>query len=92
MSAPPVSEPVNVDDFEALARARLDPAAYDYFAGAAGDEQTLAENRRAFDRIRFRPRVDVSRIDTATDVLGQRIAIPILLAPTAFNQLAHPDG
>ena len=85
---------LRVDDYEALARERMDRAAYDYYAGAAGDERTLAENRRAFDDVGLRPRVlvDVSAIDTATTVLGQPIALPVMLAPTAFNRLAHPDG
>ena len=89
-----MSEPINVRDYEALARARLDEATYDYYAGAAGDEQTLAANRLAFEQIMLRPRVlvDVSRVDTTSHVLGERIAIPIMLAPTAFHRLAHPDG
>src|SRR5882724_4068376 len=72
----------------------MEPSAYDYFAGAAGDEWTLAENRRAFDRVRFRPRVlvDVAAIDLATAVLGDTISFPVLLAPTALNRLGHPDG
>ena len=48
---------VTVDDFEPVARERLEPALYDYFAGGAGDEITLAENRRAFDRWVLRPSV-----------------------------------
>ena len=86
--------PLRVDDYEALARARMDPAAYDYYAGAAGDERTLAANRAAFDQITLRPRVlvDVSRIDLGTSVLGESISFPVMLAPTAFNCLACADG
>ena len=86
--------PLTLDDYEALARERMERSAYDYYAGGAGDERTLAANRAAFDRINLRPRVlvDVSAIDTATSVLGQAIDVPVLLAPTAFNRLAHPDG
>ncbi|HVC20893.1 MAG TPA: alpha-hydroxy acid oxidase [Vicinamibacterales bacterium] len=89
-----MDEPVNVLEFEALARQRMEPAAYDYYAGAAGDERTLAENRRGFERLVLRPRVlvDVSRIDASLDLLGARLAFPVLAAPTAFNRLAHPDG
>ncbi|MCA1585498.1 MAG: alpha-hydroxy-acid oxidizing protein [Acidobacteria bacterium] len=87
-------DPINVSDFEALARERMSTAAFDYYSGAAGDERTLAENRAAFGRITVWPRVlvDVSRIDTSTTVLGQTLSMPIGLAPTAFNKLAHPDG
>jgi 4-hydroxymandelate oxidase len=86
--------PLNVLDFEAIAQARLDPAAWDYYAGGADAEWTVAENRRAFDRLALRPRVlvGVDRVETATTVLGHRLALPVLLAPTAFNRLGHPDG
>jgi 4-hydroxymandelate oxidase len=88
------SDPVNLLDLEAVAQARLDPAAYDYFAGGADAELTLADNRRAFDRFAFRPRVlvGVDRVDTSTTLLGAALSAPIALAPTAFNKLAHPDG
>ena len=54
----------------------------------------LAENRAAFDRVFFRPRVliDVARIDASIDLLGHRLSFPVMLAPTAFNRLGHPDG
>jgi 4-hydroxymandelate oxidase len=86
--------PVNLLEYEELARDRMDASAYDYYAGGAGDECTLAANRRAFKRIVLRPRllVDVSRVDPSTSVLGEKIAFPVLLAPTAFNRLARPDG
>ncbi len=72
----------------------MEPAAFDYFAGAAGDERTLAENRAAFDRVVFRPRVlvDVTTIDPATEILGTPLAFPVMLAPTALNRLGHPEG
>jgi 4-hydroxymandelate oxidase len=85
---------INVDDFEAVARERLDPAVYDYIAGGAGDEHTLRENRAAFERWELRPRVlvDISGVSTATTVLGTGVALPVLVAPTAFQRLAHPEG
>jgi 4-hydroxymandelate oxidase len=90
----PPPEPLNVSAFEAIARERMEATAYDYFAGAAGDERTLAENRLAFDRIMLRPRVlvDVTRIELQSRMLGQPLAFPVLLAPTALNRLGHPDG
>jgi isopentenyl diphosphate isomerase/L-lactate dehydrogenase-like FMN-dependent dehydrogenase len=85
---------LNVDDFEAAARERLDPGAFGYIAGGAGDEHTLRENRAAFARWELRPRVlvDISSISTATTVLGTEVALPVLVAPTAFQRLAHPEG
>jgi 4-hydroxymandelate oxidase len=85
---------INVDDFEQAARERLDPGAYAYFAGGAGDERTLRANVEAFTRWELRPRVlvDVSEASTATTVLGEEVSLPLLVAPTAFQRLAHPDG
>ena len=86
---------INVDDFEEAARARLEPGAYGYFAGGAGDEQTLRENAAAFARWELRPRVlvDVGEVSTAATVLGTEVSMPVLVAPTAFQRLAHhPEG
>jgi 4-hydroxymandelate oxidase len=83
-----------VEDFEAAARERLPRVAYDYYAGAAGDEWTLRENRRAFRRWVLRPRVlaGVDHVDLTTTVLGHPVPFPILLAPTAFQRLADREG
>jgi isopentenyl diphosphate isomerase/L-lactate dehydrogenase-like FMN-dependent dehydrogenase len=85
---------VNVDDFEQAARARLEPGAFGYFAGGAGDEHTLHGNSTAFERWHLRPRVlvDVATVSTAATVLGTEIAFPLLVAPTAFQRLADPEG
>ena len=92
LNTPPACH--NIADFEAIARDRLEPGAFGYFAGGAGDEHTLAENVRAFERIRLTPRVlvDASHIDTSLVLLGLALPSPILLAPTAYHRLAHPDG
>lgn len=81
--------PLNLFDYEARARECLDPAVWDYIAAGAADEITVAENRRAFDRIALRPRmlVDVSRIDTGVAILGSPVATPILVAPPALHGL-----
>jgi len=85
---------VNLLELEERARGKMPLMAYDYYAGGAEDEITLRANRAAFGRIALRPRmlVDVSAIDTSTTALGQRIAAPILVAPTAMQRLGHPDG
>jgi isopentenyl diphosphate isomerase/L-lactate dehydrogenase-like FMN-dependent dehydrogenase len=89
-----VSGPVNVHDYEALARERLDENAWEYFRGGAGDETTLRENRTALERWKLRPRVlvDVTAVDASTTVLGTAVAAPVLVAPVALQKLAHPDG
>ncbi|MBA3718463.1 MAG: alpha-hydroxy-acid oxidizing protein [Actinobacteria bacterium] len=87
-------EPLNVADYERLAEEKLDPGAFGYFAGGAGDEVTLRENVGAFRRLRLRPRVlaDVSGVSTAATVLGHEVSMPVLVAPLAFQRLAHPEG
>jgi 4-hydroxymandelate oxidase len=85
---------VNLAGFESLARAAMEPAAFDYVAGGAWDEVTLAENEAAWTRRRFRPRVlvDVSRVDPSTTLLGMPVALPIAIAPMAAHGLAHADA
>ncbi len=87
-------DPINLADFEALARERLSALALEYFEGGAEDEYTVADNVAAFRRIKLRPRVlaDVAERDLSTSVLGQPIALPLLLAPTSHQILAHPDA
>jgi isopentenyl diphosphate isomerase/L-lactate dehydrogenase-like FMN-dependent dehydrogenase len=87
-------ELINLFDFEKKARQRLPKMASDYYASGAGDEITLQENHAAYERVNLKPRVlrDISRRDLATTVLGQEISMPILVAPTAFHQMAHPEG
>jgi isopentenyl diphosphate isomerase/L-lactate dehydrogenase-like FMN-dependent dehydrogenase len=89
-----VTEPCCVADFEALAAGRLGAGVLGYYAGGAGDERTLRENVAAFARRRLRPRVlvDVGAVSTATTVLGTEVAMPVLVAPTALQRMAHPDG
>ena len=86
--------PVNVFEYEALAQARMAPGAWAFYSSGAWGEETLRDNRVAFERIWLRPRVlvDVSVIDTRTTVLGIPISMPVLVAPTAAQCLAHPDG
>ena len=85
---------VALGDFEPLARTTMDPAAYDYVAGGAWDEITLAENEAAWRRRRLRPRVltDISGIDPSTTMLGAPTAMPLAIAPMAAHGLAHPDA
>lgn len=85
---------VTVDDFEPVARERLPKDVYDYYAGGAGDEWTLRENRRAFEDWVIRPRVLSGAYppDASTSLLDTDVAMPILVAPWAYQRLAHSDG
>ena len=89
-----MAELLNVEDYERAAEERLEPGAFGYIAGGANDEWTLAENRAAFARWVLRPRmlVDVSSVTTATRVLGVELSFPVIVAPTAFQRMAHPEG
>ncbi|MEZ5318886.1 MAG: alpha-hydroxy acid oxidase [Vicinamibacterales bacterium] len=86
--------PTNVREFQAIAKGRMTQAAYDYYAGAANDELTLAENERAYTRwaIVHRVLAGVDAVDTTTTLLGTPLPCPVILAPTAFHRLGHPDG
>ncbi|MBO0938474.1 alpha-hydroxy-acid oxidizing protein [Fibrella sp. HMF5335] len=93
--APPdLSTLVNLFDLEPLAAARMTTMAYEYVASGAADEFTVRWNRQAFDAIRLNPRVlvDVSQLDTRLSLFGQELPYPILIAPTAFHKIMHPDG
>lgn len=85
---------VSVFDYEAAASEKLPKTAYDYYRSGANDEITLRENHAAYERIQLNPRVliDISKPDLSTKVLGQDVAMPILVAPTAFHRMAHPEG
>ena len=81
-------------DHERLARQQLDDNAWAYFSGGAADEITLAANRSAWDQITLQPRVlrALAGGHTRTELLGRTLAHPILLAPIAFQRMAHSDG
>jgi 4-hydroxymandelate oxidase len=87
-------KPINLFDYEILARRSLEPAIWDYYDGGSDDEITLRANRLSFERIRLRPRVlrDVSNIDLNTTVQGMPVRMPVLVAPMAYQGLAHPEG
>lgn len=83
-----------IEAWEEVARARLEPAAFDYFAGGSGDERSLDEAVAAWDRWRFLPHVlcDVGVPDTSLQLLGMPLASPIVAAPIANHALVHDDG
>lgn len=88
------SNPVNIYEYEEIARGKLGQGEYDFIAGAATDEITLRRTRAVFDSILMRPRmmVDISQRDLSTTVLGQAISSPIMLDPAGNHASAHPDG
>lgn len=89
-----ISDWINVYDAEDEGVGRLDQGPRDYFNGGAGDEITLRDNAEAWGRWRLRPRVlrDVREVSTEAEVLGKPVSAPILVAPVAYQQMAHPEG
>ncbi|HTJ44466.1 MAG TPA: alpha-hydroxy acid oxidase [Kofleriaceae bacterium] len=87
-------ETLSIADLERLAEARLTPMAWAYYASGADDERTLARNEAAWREraLHYRVLVDVAQRDLATTALGSRIAMPVIVAPTAFHRLACGDG
>jgi L-lactate dehydrogenase (cytochrome) len=91
---PHLSTMLNLADFEAVAKRVMTPQAWAYYSSAADDEITLRENRRAFTRIFFKPRVlrNVAHVDTSTTLLGCPSTLPVYITATALGKLGHPDG
>jgi 4-hydroxymandelate oxidase len=89
-----VVHPLDLDALETRARERLERGAYDYIAGGADAELTVADNLAAWSRLRLRPRVlhDVAAVSTATTLLGSEVPTPVVVAPMAYHRIAHPDG
>lgn len=85
---------ISLSEIEATAAAVMEAAAWDYYAGGANDEITVRENRGAWERlmIRYRTMVDVTTRHLGTTVLGEPIDFPVMVAPTAMQKLAHPEG
>ena len=85
---------VRLDEFEDLARRRIDPAVFDYVAGGAWDEQSVGEAVEAWRRRRLRPRVlvDVGHVDPSTTLAGQPATLPLGIAPMAAHGLLHPEA
>jgi 4-hydroxymandelate oxidase len=85
---------VTLADHEAHALTRLDARAWAYFNGGAADELTVRANRRAWDERQLLPRVlqPLAAGHTRVQLLGRTLSHPILLAPVAYQKLAHPDG
>ncbi|XP_029671928.1 peroxisomal (S)-2-hydroxy-acid oxidase GLO5 isoform X2 [Formica exsecta] len=83
-----------VEDYEKYALKHLPPSVRDYYKGGAGEEYSLKWNREAFKNYRIRPRFlrDVSKRDISTTVLGHKVSMPLGVAPTAMQRMAHPDG
>lgn len=91
---PPLSEILNLFDFEVLARELLPPKTWAYYSSASDDEIAIRENHHAFLRVWFRPRVlrNVAKVDFSHTILGQKTRVPFYISAMALGRLGHPDG
>ena len=88
-------EPLNVWDYERLAAERLEPGAHGYYAGGAGDEVTLRDNVEAYPPLAASAARCSSTSASARrrrPCSAQEVSMPLLVAPVAFQRVAHPDG
>ncbi len=87
-------DPINLYDYEARAKQVLPHNAWDFIDAGAMDEFTTRRNRSAFEALTLRPRFlrDVSDRDISTTVLGQKISMPVMIAPAGSHMMAHPEG
>ncbi|KAL8765415.1 MAG: hypothetical protein Q9194_006575 [Teloschistes cf. exilis] len=85
---------LTISELEQHAAVRMDKQTRDYYNEGADSGSTLLENSQAYTKYRIRPRVlrDISSIDTSVPLFGARNSIPLGVAPTAMQCLAHPDG
>lgn len=90
----PAPQPATLADYAQAAHERLDAARWAYVDGAAADEHTAAANRAAWDALALWPRVlrPLAGGHTRCELLGRTLPHPVLLAPTAYHRLVHPDG
>jgi len=89
-----LSEYINLFDFEKKAEEKMTRMAYEYVASGAADEITMRGNRQALDTLKLNPTVltDVTKLDTSVSLYGHKLPYPILVAPTAFHRIMHPEG
>jgi L-lactate dehydrogenase (cytochrome) len=85
---------ITIDDLRTAAKRRVPRSVFDYVDGAAEQEISIARAREAFESVQFHPRVlrDVSSVDTSAEILGQRSALPLVLAPTGFTRMMNHEG
>lgn len=84
----------SVEDVRKIARRRLPRAVFEVIEGGAGDELSLAANRDDLNRLTLLPRSleDVSTVDTSVTIFGQRMSMPVMLAPCSFGRMCDPEA
>ena len=94
MNAPETQQFLTLSEIIAAARANLAPGPWSYLIGGAETETTVKRNRHAIDSVAFRPRVlkNVSKIDSTSTFLGQKVRLPMMLAPIGGLESIVPEG
>jgi isopentenyl diphosphate isomerase/L-lactate dehydrogenase-like FMN-dependent dehydrogenase len=89
-----IDDLINVADFERVASEKLDSGVLGYFAGGAGDEETLRDNAAAWRRWQLRPRMLTGNGEWSArcELLGRELSMPVLVAPVAYQRLVDGDG
>jgi isopentenyl diphosphate isomerase/L-lactate dehydrogenase-like FMN-dependent dehydrogenase len=89
-----LEEAINLDEIERLAYSKLDMNTLSYFMSGANNEETLRRNKEQFKKVLLYPKIlkDVSNTDISTTILGNKISMPIMIAPSALHKMAHEDG
>jgi (S)-2-hydroxy-acid oxidase len=90
----PFESPLSLAELESVAAGKVNKITWEYWTNGAGDNSTVRNNARAFDRYRIRPRAlrNVKDIDMSTVVLGRRMSIPVGIAPSGWHKMANPVG
>ena len=88
------NDPINLYDYEERAKLTLPHNNWDFIDTGAMDMFTTRRNRAAFESLTLRPRFlrDITNRDISTTVLGQKISMPVMVAPAGAHMVAHPDG
>lgn len=89
-----IDEAVNLDEIERFAYSKLDINTLSYYMSGANDEHTLKRNKKIFRKILLYPKVlkNVLKTDTTTSILGSKVSLPILIAPSALHKLTNELG
>lgn len=90
----PLDHCLNMDDIEAVATKKMSKKAWAYYFSAADDLRSKALNNTVYSDILLRPRVfvDITKCDTSSTMLGNKVNIPLFVSPAAMARLGHPDG
>lgn len=81
-------------DLRTIAKRRTPAAPFDYTDGGSDSEISLQRARQAFEDVQFNPNIlrDVSSIDLSTKIMGERVELPVGIAPTGFTRMMHTEG